>query len=132
MNFSQEFLGNGIIIPLRRYGGNDFVTASGVPLVRSAIRQIISTNRGELRWRPTFGVSLLKYKNKLNGAELEDLVSDDITSAINQFEPRVTLSSVTTKRDGTRLTVRISWAVIDHNVPDNQVLLGPDTFEVTI
>lgn len=132
MSTSLEFLGTGLITPLRRSGGNDFVVSSGVPLVRSCIRQIVGTNRGELRWRPAFGVTLQKYKNKINNPDLEDLVSNDITDAITQFEPRVTLSAVTTRRAGNQLIARISWAVIDRNTPDNQVLLGPDTFEVTI
>lgn len=130
--FSQEFLGNGLIIPLRRLGGSDYITSSGVPLVRSTIRQIIGTLRGELLWRPTFGVTLNKYRNKINNDDLENLVAEDITDAIRQFEPRVNLLSVTARRTTNQLIVKISWNVIDHNTSDNQVLLGPDTFEVTI
>lgn len=131
-SIAQEFLGSGLIIPLTRLGGNDFVVSSGVQLVRSTIRQIIGTERGELRWRPGFGVTLTKYKNKINNDALESIVADNIESSIIQFEPRVNVISVSVTRTNNLLVAKITWSVIDHNTDSNQVLLGPDTFEVTI
>ncbi len=131
-NTNQEFLGSGLTIPLRRIGASGFLTASGVPLVRACIRQIIGTNQGELRWRPKFGTQLLRYKHKPNNESLEELIKDDIMTALSSLEPRINQVDVRVNREGNRTIATITWSVIDKNNPSNQVLLGPDTFEVAI
>lgn len=131
-NNSQEFLGSGLTIPLRRIGASGFLTATGVPLVRACIRQIIGTSQGELRWKPRFGTQLQRYKHKPNNEELEELISDDITTNLSNFEPRINKVDVKIKRQNSQIIASITWSVIDKNNVNNQVLLGPDTFEVTI
>lgn len=129
---NQDFLGNGLTIPLRRLGATGFLSASGVALVRSCIRQIVGTRRGELRWRPQFGTLLEKHKHKPNNEALEELIKDEIKNALATFEPRLNKIDLSVNRDGSTIVVSITWNVIDKNIPGNQVLLGPDTFEVTI
>ena len=117
---SQEFLGNGIITPLQRLGGNDFVVSSGVALVRSTISQIIGTSVGELKWRPRFGLSLFKHKNKINNSDLEVLISREIQSGILKYEPRVNTINISVTRSGSNFIAKITWNLIDHNTPENK------------
>lgn len=131
-NTSQEFLGSGLTIPLRRMGASGFLTATGVPLVRACIRQIIGTSQGELRWKTKFGTQLKRYKHKPNTEELEELVRDDIMTALANFEPRINKVDVKITRQNSQIIASITWSVIDKNNSNNQVLLGPDTFEVII
>lgn len=127
-----ELLGNGIIAPLQRRAGADFLSSSGVPLVRSALRQIVGTRKGELRWRPNFGLTIDRRRHQVNNDALAVLVKADIEAAVRQFEPRVDVVQVEVRSDKNTLIARVGWNVIDKNVPGNQVILGPDTFEVKI
>lgn len=129
---NQEFLGRGLLQPIQRIGASDFKNAAGIPLVREAVKQIIGTNRGEIRWRPTFGVRIAKYKNKPNTDERAQLLGDELMGAIKQNEPRISTLDVTVNNQDNKLIANISWAVIETNVSSNNVLVGPDNFSVTI
>lgn len=128
----QDFLGRGLITPILRRAGVDFLSASGIPLVRSAIRQILGTRRGELRWNPSFGLVVDRQRNRINNEELEALVKGDIQNAVRTFEPRVDALRISIRRSGNSLTASVNWSIIERNVPGNQVLLGPDTFDVRL
>lgn len=129
---TKDFLGRGLITPLRRLGASDFLASAGVPLVRASIRQICMTRRGEIPWKPAFGLSVDYYRHKPNTEELETLLVADIESSIRKWEPRVDTLTVEVQRSGELLVATITWSIINKNVPGNQVVLGPDTFEVTI
>jgi len=128
----RDFLGYGPLLPLRRLGPADFVMGGGVHLVRGAISQIIKTRRGELRWKPTFGIMADSSRHKLNTDELEAVLRSDIEASIHQWEPRVSVVNVTSRRDQSALYLTVNWQMIDRNVQGNEVLLGPDTFEVQV
>lgn len=129
---NQEFLGAGLITPFRRLGSADFMSSSGPDLVRSAIRQIVGIQRGELRWRPTFGTRIARMKHKPNTEGLEHMFNDDLQNAIKQNEPRVTTVNVTTNRQEDRLNAAIQWSLSSKNTSGNQTLIGPDNFNVVI
>lgn len=128
----RDFLGRGLVTPLRRLGPSDFVSSEGPELVRSALKQIVGTRRGDLRWRPTFGLVIDQSRNKLENEDLAALLSSDIEAAVRQFEPRIDMLNITVKFSGTQTIIRIDWNIIDKNTAENQVILGPDTVEVTI
>jgi phage baseplate assembly protein W len=71
-------------------------------------------------------------RNKLENEDLAALLTSDIEGAVRQFEPRIDMLQVTVKFSGTQTIIRIDWNIIDKNSPSNQVILGPDTVEVTI
>jgi phage baseplate assembly protein W len=128
----RDFLGRGLIAPLRRLGAADFVSSDGPELVRSALRQIVGTRRGEVRWRPTFGLLVDRSRHKLENDDLDALLRTDIETAVRQFEPRIDSLNITVKFTDTQTVVRIDWNIIAKNIPGNQVILGPDSVEVTI
>lgn len=129
---NQEFLGRGLLQPLRRLGAGDFISSSGIPLVRAAITQIIGTHIGEIRWRPRMGTRLAKYKHKPNTDTLSELISTELEAAIKLHEPRISTVQVTVTREDNVSIAKIIWAIIDKNVAGNNVIVGPDTFSVVI
>jgi hypothetical protein len=96
---------------------------NGIPLLLQDIQQLILTNIGERLNRPTFGCMI-------NGRVWENIDQTasqgilDITSAINQFEPRVTLLYVnsTIYRDDGIVLFTISFIINATNEPLNLVL----------
>lgn len=96
---------------------------NGIPLLLQDIQQLILTNIGERLNRPTFGCMI-------NGRVWENIDQTasqgilDITSAINQFEPRVTLLYVnsTIYRDDGIVLFSINFIVNATNEALNLVL----------
>lgn len=129
---NQQFLGSGLLSPLKRLGAGDFISSTGVTLVRAAIVQILGTQRGELAWRPSFGVTTVKHKNKPNTEALAAILADNIQSSLKQFEPRISTVQATVTNNGNQLIAQITWSVIDKNSANNQVIVGPDTFSVVM
>lgn len=130
--FEKDFLGRGLALPVARRGGADYVNASGGKLVSMALRQILNTDRGEMPWNPLFGTNLRRQKHKLLNEDFQNLVRSELSRAIREFEPRVQVVSVSVQAKGTTATIRVEWQIIERNVPGNQVLVGPDSVEVSI
>jgi phage baseplate assembly protein W len=128
----RDFLGKGPIAPLRRLGAQDFIFGAGAPLIRSAIHQIVGTERGEVRWRPGFGLRLNAKRHKLNNEDLKDELRAEVDTAIRAFEPRVDLNQVEVRQEGPKIVIKVGWQPIERNVPGNQVILGPEITEVTV
>ncbi len=129
---NQEFLGTGLITPFRRFGGADFMSSSGPDLVRSSIRQIIGIQRGEIKWRPTFGTRTARMKHKPNTEGLEHLLEDDLQGSIKQYEPRATTANVRASRRDNRIYATVQWSLSSKNTSGNQTLVGPDSFDTVI
>lgn len=135
-----DFLGNGIVIPFRR-GVRDIVSASGIELIRSSVRQILGTRAsvgslvGELPWRPDFGSKLWVLRNRLNDATLEGQAVAFVREALLQ-EPRVRITDVFVEREPfsepNELRVRVQYTIIDENVDSNNVVLPDFEEEVVI
>jgi phage baseplate assembly protein W len=117
---------------MQRLGAGDFISTTGIKLVRAAIIQIVGTQRSEIQWRPSFGTRTAKFKNKANTDGLAALLEDDIETSIKQFEPRISSVQVNVKNQDNLLIATIVWSVIDKNTPNNQVIVGPDSFEVIL
>jgi phage baseplate assembly protein W len=129
---NQEFLGRGLMTPLQRLGGGDFISSNGVPLIRAAIKQIIGTELNEIKWRPRMAAGLERFKHKPNNESTGALIADAITTAIRKFEPRISTVEVHVTRTDSIAIAQVAWSVIDKNSPTNNVLVGPDSFTVTI
>lgn len=128
----QSFLGYGLVRPIQRAGGNDFVAAGGERLIRSAIGQILGTKPGDLRWRPSFGCDLERFRHANMDEGLLALVRAAVAGALRIYEPRIQLTNVTLNKDDTKLLIMVTWQVIDVNTATNQTLLGPIETEVSV
>lgn len=134
-----DFLGKGLINPFRR-GSRDFVSAERVELVRSSVRQILGTRAaigddivGELAWRPDFGSKFWQLKHRNNDGTLKGLAIAYAYEAL-AWEPRIEVVGVTTEPDvnaPNRLSIRVTYRIIDQNVAGNRVFL-PEQFEEVV
>jgi hypothetical protein len=131
---ANEFLGFGILRPLRRDKKNDWAAAGGEALVRSAVGQILGTmaasdfTQGELPWRTEFGSLLHLLRHQKNDAVLQELARVHVADALKRWEPRVQLTSVQVTRERDRgenvLALRIRYNIISANVPGNNVIVA--------
>jgi phage baseplate assembly protein W len=87
-------LGFGLVRPFRRTAQNDFASASGPPLVRACVGQVIGTVVGEVPWRPRFGTLLARLRHMRNTAALPELARLSIGEGLQRWETRAVLSDV--------------------------------------
>lgn len=128
----EKIIGRGLIGPLRRIRGKDFVQGTGEALIRSSMLQILLTKPGELPWKPRFGaeIDVFRHKNMSDGM-LDDL-RDMVLEALSTWEPRI--SSINCRADayGSRIRVLVQWAVSTQAAPGSNTLLGPAVTEVDL
>lgn len=117
---STDFLGNGLDLPFRR-GPRDFVSVSGVDLVRARVRQILGTRAafgdlfGDLPWRPDFGQKLWTFRHRGNTRTLRARASAFIREALS-WERSVRVVGVEIEReplaDPELLMVHVTYEVL--------------------
>jgi len=130
----QEFLGFGLLRPLRRDQKADFAAAGGEQLIRSAVGQILGTigasdaTPGELPWRTDFGSLLHRLRHQKNDSVLQELGRVYVVDALKRWEPRIAVTAVHLSReqhDGKNvLAIRVCYDVISTNTPENNVILS--------
>lgn len=130
----QEFLGFGLLRPLRRDQKADFAAAGGEQLIRSAVGQILGTigssdaAPGELPWRTEFGSLLHRLRHQKTDSLLQELARVYVIDALKRWEPRIVVTGATVRReqhDGENvLTIRIRYDVISTNTPGNSVIFS--------
>ena len=136
MQAAEAKLGRGIITPFRRQGG-DFANAVGVPVVESALKQILKTRKGDLRWRQNFGIDIDNYRHRnINNAMLAELEAA-ITSQIQTYEPRIEILNIEVQQqnpESTVVRVRLKWRAINKKrmAGAGTVLTDEQTTEVLV
>ncbi len=130
----ESILGRGIIIPFRR-AGSDIVFADGGKLIESAIKQIILTRRGELRWRPDFGINLDPRRHQNMTETLLATIQSDVMEGLQKFEPRIEIENVAVtplEPNGTKLLVSVTWRAVSRSTRANTVLTDLKTTDIEI
>jgi phage baseplate assembly protein W len=131
----KDLLGNGLVIPLRRVAGSDFVSAHGEPLVRSCVSQIMGTKPGELRWRPKFGLNIDPYRHQNLTQASAQAMASEIYRALGDWEPRLSSVSVTpqfTEVEPNKVTAEVTWDIRTQSSPQSAVIVGPVSQEVEV
>lgn len=134
----DDFLGRGLVAPLRRDLKNDFATASGAALVRACVLQILGTwcssepTAGELPWRPEFGSQLFLLRHRNNNVALAEVARAYVAEAIARWEPRVTVTEVAIRAVDRELRIDVTFEVIDRNTPGNAVVLPEQTVTLAL
>lgn len=75
-----------------------FDTGSDLQLLQSNIRMLLLTTKGERIMQPTYGTNLRRIIFELQVASIETIIQQEISQAINAFEPRVTIASLQVQR----------------------------------
>ena len=130
----ETILGKGIATPLQRQGG-DFVTVEGIKAVESALRQLLLTRKGELRWEPDFGLNMDPLRHSNMTDELMAEVQVDVATSILKFEPRIEIVDLEVRRfDGvsTAMLITLAWRPISRGNRRNTVLTEVQQTEVKI
>lgn len=135
----DSICGFGLLRPFQRDQKNDYASDGGAALVRSAVGQILGTraqsggSQGEVPWRPELGSKMYILRMRKGPAQNE-LARAYAQEALRRWEPRVSVSRVTTEYDQVNraLVAHVAFDVIDRNKPGNAVLLGGLNVSVAI
>ncbi len=134
MALALEILGFGLTHPFRRDKKLDFASSGGRELIQSAVGQVLGTrgssefSQGEVPWRTEFGSLLHLLRHMKNDAVLSELARSDVLNALQRWEPRIVVRSVTTTRETSSngeniLAIRVRFDVIGRNTDANNVVL---------
>lgn len=75
-----------------------FDMGSDLQLLQSSVKMLLITVKGERVMLPTYGTNIRRMIFELNVASVEAIVQQEVSQAINQFEPRVTLRALQVQR----------------------------------
>ena len=96
---SQDFLGVGWKYPVQLEAPGEIELSRFEEDVRQAIMIILETAPGERVMRPEFGCGIHQYVFAPNNTRTASLVRFQVEEALNRWEPRIELVSVTVTRD---------------------------------
>ena len=99
MNDVGKILGRGVSFPPRVGPDGRVAWSEGEVNVREAIRIILLTEQRERLRLPAFGGSLSRYLFEPNTVTTRQLIRDRITKELADWEPRITVDSVTVEAD---------------------------------
>ena len=119
---ADAWLGTGVRFPLRPVSGS-LGWLSGQDLVRQSIETILQTEPGERVMQPSFGCGLGRYLMAPNTAATRAAIQQDVTGALNRWEPRIQVVevSVTTGDTETLLWIDIAYVRLLDLRADNLV-----------
>ena len=92
----------GVTLPLRR-GNNGYfeVSYTTKEQIKSNIKALLLTQKGERLMQPNFGSDLQKCLFEPIGKNLDSLIEDSIMQAIDTWMPYVTIESIVYDTDNT-------------------------------
>lgn len=111
--------GRGLIRPFRRGGNGDFVSGTGIDLLRSALALVLNTTCsspttfGELPWRTEFGSLLQRLRQRNNNANLRQFAETYVARAVVRWIPSLRISNVDILSRDNTLIIRIVTDVMD-------------------
>ena len=108
MSDAGKILGKGISFPPRIGADGRVVWSEGETNVRESIRVILMTELNERIHLPEFGGGLNRFLFEPNTSTTRQLIRDRITKALAEWEPRITVQSVTVEPDAQDLQAAIA------------------------
>ncbi len=91
--------GRGISFPPRIGEDGRVAWSEGAENIRDAIRVILLTEPGERLMRPDFGAGLGRFLFEPNTVTTRRAIEEAITTALRDWEPRITVESVVVDED---------------------------------
>ena len=92
--------------------------AEGVEDINQCIAVILSTQKGSVPHRPTFGSDILKYVDYPVNIAKANIIRETI-DVITLWEKRVKVDSVTVEINQTQINIKVQWSLTDGNVSDS-------------
>lgn len=120
-----QIFGCGVAFPPHLDSTGQWAMSVGAQNVRESIQVLLLTRLSERLMYPTYGSSLRKYLFAPNNAATRKSIQDAITNAINQWEPRITIDSVSVDQDPSdnqAAIATIQYRLVANQLP-NQITL---------
>jgi len=114
-----QIFGRGVAFPPHLDATGMWATSVGAQNVRESIQILLSTRLGERLMYPTYGSSLRTYLFAPNTATTRRSIEEAITTALKQWEPRITVNSILVVQDPSNNQAAI--ATIDYQLVANQL-----------
>jgi len=130
--YKNAQLGKCIAQPLRRGGSGDYLAAQGAELIKAAVEQILHTKKGELPWKPSFGLDVERYRHRNLTDALVAAIAGEVLEALTDYEPRIEIVECDAGKIENRARVKVRWQIVTEAKADNNVIVGPVTQEVTV
>ena len=120
---SVRFLGRGWSTPVAPDGSGALEYAEGPDKVAQSICLILDTDPGERIMRPSFGCGLRRYLLRPNTSATRALIRHDVEQALANFEPRISVNSISVDPgdDPSLVLIRIAYVHVRDNRPGNLV-----------
>jgi len=120
----DQWVGRGVRFPVRpdRVSGR-IELVDGMDLIRQSVETILDTEPGERVMLPELGCGLRRYLMQPNTLSTRTSMREDITSALQQWEPRILLTNVTVTpgEDPSLVWIEIAYVRRADRRPDNLV-----------
>ena len=126
MSMPSDFIGRGIMFPLRVDQSGSIAMTSGVDDLDSSIRMVLATAPGERLMRPRFGCRIWELLFEPINANTMGLMSVAVRDALGQWEPRITVDDVVVSpEDADKGQVHIQIAYTVKTTNDRRNLVYP-------
>ena len=103
----------------------DTPPATNENAVKKALINLIRTPLGTKPFSPEYGTRLYDFLFRPADAETESEINDELNQCITKFEPRVTITSITTDMSGDGIEIQLNYYVTN-------VSSTPQTLTTTI
>jgi len=120
----DEWVGRGPRFPMRPDRGTGaFEYVDGMEIIRQSVATILDTDPGERIMLPSFGCGLRRYLMEPNTLSTRTSMEQDITTALQAWEPRIQLGNVavTPGDDPALVWIEIAYVRRADLRPDNLV-----------
>jgi uncharacterized protein len=114
-----QIFGRGVAFPPHLDASGQWASSVGAQNVRESIQILLLTRLGERLMYPSYGSSLRTYLFAPNNPATRKSVEDEITRALQQWEPRVKLDSVSVAPDPSDAQAAI--ATVQYRLVANQL-----------
>ena len=119
-----DFVGSGLAFPFRVDASGALTLVSHDREIEEAIRIVIGTAPGERPQRPEFGCRIHDHVFAPADATTAGLIAADVKSALERWEPRITVAGVDVypdEDDPALLYVDVGYRIRGTNDPRNLV-----------
>jgi uncharacterized protein len=124
MSMPADFIGKGVMFPLRVDQSGSIAMTNGASDLDSSIRMVLATAPGERLMRPRFGCRIWELLFEPINANTMGLMSVAVRDALGQWEPRIAVEDVVVSPDEAakgQVHIHISYTVRTTNDRRNLV-----------
>ncbi|MEO0458399.1 MAG: GPW/gp25 family protein [Cyanobacteria bacterium P01_A01_bin.114] len=121
----KAFLGKGLAFPMRTNVQGELQLSAYLPNIEESIQLILRTSLGERLYRPDFGSRLSELVFAPLNTQTLLLIRLYVEEALEKWEPRIELVSVTTEPDPIQGRVDITLTYTPKESPDARSLVYP-------